>query len=223
MAKFNITISPTLKDLPHFPLSDLVEFQGELKDLDAKRYNRLKKSIKDKGLFIPFFVWQCEADNVIYILDGHQRKRVLSKEGFTGNVPCVVIEADNEKDAKERLLVISSQYGKITQEGFDAFTYDLDPLFIQETTFFDGLPFVYGDYPEQGEKIDPAAEWENMPEFENDDAMGIKTLKVHFQTEDDLREFANLVEQPVNMNTRYIWYPKQEDLNLKNFIASNES
>lgn len=146
MAKFNITISPTLKDLPHFPLADLVEFQGELKDLDNKRYNRLKKSIKDKGLFIPFFVWQCEADNTIYILDGHQRKRVLSKEGFSGNVPCVVIEADNEIDAKERLLVISSQYGKITQEGFDAFTYDLDTSFIQDTTYFDGLPFVYGDF-----------------------------------------------------------------------------
>ncbi len=142
MSKFKVTIAPSLADLPHHHLAELVELQGELKDLSKREYNKLKKSISEKGIFVPFFVWP--SDDTLYILDGHQRNRVLTKEGYTGLVPCLYIDAVNELDAKEKLLLISSQYGKITQEGLDTFAFDIDPDWLMDSVNFDAL-VVYED------------------------------------------------------------------------------
>ena len=35
----------------------LTPFQGNLKDLYEKNFNRLKKSLEEKGGFVPMFVW----------------------------------------------------------------------------------------------------------------------------------------------------------------------
>jgi DNA modification methylase len=134
-----------LADLPHVPITDLAPFQGELKELTEREYNKLKKSILENGLIVPFFVWQ-EAKK---LLDGHQRRLVFIKEGWLMSVPVVYISAASEQDAKKKLLVISSQYGKVTQEGWDTFTFDLPDDWIQETVHFDALPFVF-DYDEVG-------------------------------------------------------------------------
>lgn len=143
MSKQPFTISSKLADLPHLPLSSLTELQGELKDLTTKNYNKLKRSLSEFGIFVPIFVWQNSGHN--YILDGHQRKRVLVKEGYTGNVPVVYVEADNLKEAKGKLLVISSQYGTISQEGYDTFTFDLDNEWLDSTVYFDALHFEFGE------------------------------------------------------------------------------
>lgn len=56
------------------------------------------------------------------------------------------VSAETEQEAKEKLLLASAQFGHITQEGFDTFTFDLDPDWIQETVHFDALPFVFGEF-----------------------------------------------------------------------------
>lgn len=124
----------------------LKPIQGALKNLSAKNYQRLKKSFQEKGLFIPMFVWKDGED--FRLLDGHGRERLFQSEQAVfvdelGNenheVPCLLIHADSLKDAKEKLLIISSQYQSITQEGFDEFTFDLDTDWLADTVHFDGL------------------------------------------------------------------------------------
>lgn len=124
----------------------LKPIQGNLKDLDKKNYAKLKKSFLEKGLFVPVMVWKDGED--FKILDGHGRERLFQKEKAqfvdesgkaTFEIPCLVIEAISLKDAKEKLLIISSQYQTITQEGFDAFSVGLDEEWIGETVNFDGL------------------------------------------------------------------------------------
>jgi hypothetical protein len=132
-------IAAELADLPHVPVSALVPFQGELKELSEREYNKLKKSITENGLIVPFFVWSETGK----LLDGHQRLRVFTREGWVMDVPVVYVSAVDELDAKRKLLVISSQYGRVTQEGWDAFTFDIPEPWIQETVQFDALPFVF--------------------------------------------------------------------------------
>jgi hypothetical protein len=141
-------IAAELADLPHVPISALVPFQGELKELSEREYNKLKKSITENGLIVPFFVWSETGK----LLDGHQRLRVFAREGWVMDVPVVYVSAVDELDAKRKLLVISSQYGKVTQEGWDAFTFDIPEPWIQETVQFDALPFVF-DYEEVGNGV----------------------------------------------------------------------
>ena len=158
----SITIAPELKNLPFYQLGDLLELQGDLKDLTERNAAKLRRSIAKHGLFVPFFVWPAQDGNK-YILDGHQRKRTLVKDGHGAlPVPCVLVHADTLQEAKEKLLVISSQYGKITQDGYDEFTFDLPD--IGDIVNFDALSFEFGadeDEPEQGDaepQIDRAAE-----------------------------------------------------------------
>ena len=156
------TIAPALSDLPHCELGDLLELQGELKDLSEREATKLKKSMRDKGIFVPFFVWPAPDGNK-YLLDGHQRKRVLSSDGQGAlSVPYVVIEATNLQDAKERLLVISSQYGRITQEGYDTFTFDLDTGWLEQTVHFDALSFEFNNDP-------PPENWKEYDESAADE------------------------------------------------------
>jgi hypothetical protein len=57
---------------------------------------------------------------------------------------------------------------------------------------------------------DPESEWQGMPAYSQDNLMPWKTVKVHFENEDDLKAFAALVAQPLTTQTRYIWHPRQE-------------
>jgi hypothetical protein len=89
------------------------------------------------------------------------------------------------------------------------------------TVFFeDERDKLLGSLAEPSEKIDASQEWTGMPAFENEDTFGaIKTLKVHFASEADMAAFAALVGQTVTMESTYIWYPKQQKVNLKAYVA----
>jgi hypothetical protein len=52
--------------------------------------------------------------------------------------------------------------------------------------------------------------WKGMPEFIQEDLTPVKTIYVHFETREDMEAFAKLVDQPLTMNTRSIWYPEAE-------------
>ena len=108
--------------LDRVPLDQIEEFQGGLKSLGVKEYNKLKQSIAEKGFIVPCFAWRNGSDKW-KLLDGHQRVRVIRKEGWQidGGIPIVEILADNERDAKEKLLVIIGRYGRIEGQGLYEF------------------------------------------------------------------------------------------------------
>lgn len=112
----------------YLPLNKLTQFQGKLKYRETEDIEKVKKSILRFGFSFPFFVWKCEKTN--YILDGHGREialKELENEGYQiPELPVVYIEAENEKDAKEKLLRINSRFGDITNGSFVNFTKGLN-------------------------------------------------------------------------------------------------
>jgi hypothetical protein len=56
----------------------------------------------------------------------------------------------------------------------------------------------------------PANHWRGMPEFVQDDLTPFKTIYVHFENQEHLDAFAELVGQIITPKTRSIWYPKRE-------------
>jgi len=136
-------IAPELSNLKHVRLGDLVPFQGDLKQLSSESYAKLKRSIDQNGIFVPFFVW--DAKNAI--LDGHQRERVLVTEGFQDlMVPVLPIAAKSEAEARKKLLLISSQFGRITEHGLASFTVDLPEDWLAESVNFDGISTLDFDF-----------------------------------------------------------------------------
>jgi hypothetical protein len=151
-----LKVSNTLAHLEHVALGDLVPFQGNLKDLSEREYEKLKKSLTENGIVVPFFVydntneWVHEKFGAVThpLADGHQRLRVMKNEGWEIDVPIVRVTASDEVDAKKKLLVISSQYGHVTQEGWDEFTADIEGEWLKATVMFDALPLEFDHYGE---------------------------------------------------------------------------
>lgn len=111
------------------PISELIPLQGKLKSLSKQNYNRLKKQILRLGFSEPISVWR--NNDSYYILNGHQRLRVLKemveKEGYTcPPIPINPVEAKDENEAKEKVLSLTSQFGDIENQGL----YE----FLQNTT-----------------------------------------------------------------------------------------
>jgi len=52
--------------------------------------------------------------------------------------------------------------------------------------------------------------WGGMPEFEQPELPPFKTIHVHFDNQESLDKFAELIGQKITSETRYIWYPQQE-------------
>ena len=105
---------------------ELLPIQGKnFKELNEASYLKLKHSIKANSFIAPFAVWQAK-DGKIYTLDGVHRCRVLldlENEGVVIPVtlPANFIDAKDRKEAAKLLLVYSSAYAKVTDEGLYEF------------------------------------------------------------------------------------------------------
>lgn len=151
-----------LNKLPTIPIADLLPTQGNLKDLSEKNYAKLKNTIQRRGFSYPVYVWE-DQEGLLHLLDGHQRQRILTTEGWNDPIPYLKIPAKDLQEAMARLLEITSQYATITQEGIDEFIgkYDLNEAEVYEATSFDALG-KYGDAEEVEVEEDEAPEVETV-------------------------------------------------------------
>jgi len=130
-------------ELKTFDIDDLEPLQGELKKLSDKNFNKLRKSLIEKGFKLVLHVWQNGGVN--YLIDGHQRVYVLQqlrKQGYeVPPIPCALVQARTYSEAKETVLMAISQYGKVDEKGFDDFIdgedFDLDAFDIPNLPDYD--------------------------------------------------------------------------------------
>jgi DNA modification methylase len=109
--------------------NELTPLQGDLKSLSKTNYAKLKKQIEELGFSEPISIWQKGSTN--YILNGHQRLRVIKQmveeEGYNiDHIPVNIVEAKNKTEAKKKVLALTSQFGKIEDEGLLEFIQDMD-------------------------------------------------------------------------------------------------
>lgn len=159
------------KGFTALPYQTLEPFQGNLKDLSEINYNKLKKEILELGYSEPVSVWQ--NDGKYFLINGHQRLRVITrmieKEGFECEpLPVSIVEADSFKEARKKVLALTSQYGNMTKQGLyefacetgldaqeikESFSFPEINLDLWELEFFKSPNFEPGTVEEQG-KLD---------------------------------------------------------------------
>ena len=107
-----------------FPLDRFLDFQGNLKVLSEVNYEKLKTAILTLGFSEPVSLWDNYGERC-FLLNGHQRIATLKRmreEGYIiPEIPYSLIEADNDREAKKKLLSLTSQFGQMTQEGLIQF------------------------------------------------------------------------------------------------------
>ena len=120
-----IKIKCETKDVLDF--SAITDFQGNLKARDDADFEKIERSIKKHGFSFPFFIWK--KGKINYCLDGHGRLGALQRlvaEGETiPPLPVVYVKCKDENEAKEILLKLNSQYGRMTADSVREFLGDL--------------------------------------------------------------------------------------------------
>lgn len=73
-------------------------------------------------------------------------------------------------------------------------------------------------------KEDYEKEWQEMPEFHQEDLGPWKQIIVSFKNWEDLQDFSKLLDQPITMKTKSLWYPeaKIDRLMDKRWITEEE-
>lgn len=105
-----------------------------LKDFSDEKAQKLKKSLKEFFFVMPFMVWQ-DSEGIIWILDGHHRQDTLQEMEAEGVVipellDACFIDCESKQEAAKLVLVYTSQYAKLTQQGLQDFVlnFNLDLL-----------------------------------------------------------------------------------------------
>jgi hypothetical protein len=141
-------------------IAELTELQGNLKERNDVDFDKIKLSIIKYGFSFPFFYTPLDGKN--YILDGHGRFNTLCKMQKDGyiipDLPCVRVDCKDMKEAKQKLLRLNSQYGKMTKESVLEFAEDIDLNFDEIA-----LPDSVIDFTDDSEAV------EDFPELKEGD------------------------------------------------------
>jgi hypothetical protein len=165
-------------------------------------------------------------DNEVY--NGHQRLSAL----MTVHGKDYTVDARRASraltDEERRQLTLMLHAGATGEWDWDALSaWDAEEL--REWAFDDSLLITWKrDVAALGnflgsEKVDYEAEWEGMPEFENEDNGAFRTLKVHFANQNDLDDFSQRMGQMISDKAIFIWHPKQIREDLKQYQVQDES
>jgi len=180
-------------------LDRLTPFQGNLKELSTINYEKLKAEILELGFSEPISVWVSDKN---YIINGHQRVRVLQRmrdiEGYKiPDLPVSYITADTYKQAKKKVLALTSQYGQLSDEGLLEFITEADIELeeLKNLRFPDlNLDIFFQAHSknlsvETINRGDEFSEWVDLPEFER----GEKDIKLTFifKTEADRKKYVD--------------------------------
>ena len=132
-------IKVTCKGADILPIDALENFQGNLKKITKENLSKLKKRIIRDGINVPLFVWR--VNDWCRILDGHQRLKALQSLREDGYIipliPVSYIEAEDEKDARQKLLGITSQFGEFEIEELNEWMKDFDDSINDTLRFSD--------------------------------------------------------------------------------------
>ena len=146
-----ISIKCDCKDF--LKLEDMTVMQGNLKERNDTDYEKIKKSILTYSFSFPFFIWKSGKTN--YLIDGTGRHSCLlrmQEEGYIiPELPVVYIQCKNKAEAKQKLLRLNSQYGKMTRESVLTFAEDIDLNFDEIALPDSVIDFTDAEEPQETE------------------------------------------------------------------------
>lgn len=142
-----------------------------LKIFTDESLEKLKQSLIQKDFICSFNVWEDDS-GTIWVLDGTHRIKaldILTEEGHEVPDKLVAnfIQCKNKREAANLVLIYSSQYASITQDGLDTFmaneklTANLDIIDIPDVKLSGemNIPYIQGIVEEKDSSDDGTSEY----------------------------------------------------------------
>lgn len=149
-----------------------------------------------------------------YLIDGHER---VGEAIATHQPTFPVLHVELSEEDEDFALATFDPIGYLAVKDQALTDELLDGVIADSPALNDFLESLRTREP-----FDPTAEWQGMPEFEQQDKNAFRSLIVHFDSFDDLKDFAALVKQPVTEKTKFIWFPIKERETLKDIAFDGE-
>jgi len=153
-----------------------------------KEMERLVKSLQEFPDMLS--IREIVVDETMTVLGGNMRLLALRKIGAK-EATAKIVKGLTEAQKREFAIKDNGAWGQ----------WDFDLL----ANGWDDLPLADWGVPIPN-FTDPNEEWKGMPEV-GDTSKGIKQILIHFETEEGIKEFSELVGQYIGEKTKYIWYP----------------
>jgi hypothetical protein len=149
------------------------------------------------------------------LVDGHLRLDVALRE--KREVVPVLVGAWAEAD-EAKILATLDPIAALATVDADALNSLMGEIQTGSAALLDMLSELAQHSPPT--VFDPQSEWVGMPEYEQEDVFGaVRTIKVHFETEEAVAEFAKRIGQELTGDTRSIWFPKHEREKMRGYVA----
>lgn len=144
-----------------------------------------------------------------YLIDGHARIEECLSRDENMMIPFIEVDLDENEEA-----IALASYDFISSLAY----YDkdnLNTLLSEIDTDNVALQSLLSDLAEKQGVIpptnfNPMDEWNGMPEFEQEAINAFHDIRVVFETEHDMRMFAQIVNQTITDKTTSIYYPRKE-------------
>ena len=187
-------------------LGDLVEWEHNPVHLSPHDAEQIQISLEKFGLVLPLVANRPVTKDSIKrrLIDGHQRKTILVLSKITSLNTKLDVRIPSRKLTDRECTELSIRLRKNTGE----FDYGLLAEDFAEDDLLD-WGFQKEELGIDAEDIDYDKEWEGMPEFEREQ-LAHRIIYVHFNNEENVQDFAELIEQNLTEKTRSIWYPKKK-------------
>ena len=196
----------------------LIPYAANSRTHSDEQVAQIAASIKEFGWTNPILI---DGDNVI--IAGHGRLLAARKLKMD-HVP--VIRLDHLTKAQQRALVIADNKLALNADwDMELLKAELEALTDEDydllLTGFD-LGEINGIFLEREDgETDADAEWQGMPEFEDQDPCFRKVI-VSFDTPDDVQEFFSIIGQSYTDKTKSVWFPEKEKRDLESMRWAND-
>lgn len=152
------------------------------------------------------------------VIDGHARIEEALSIDEESLVPFVEVEIseDEEKLALATFDPISAM-ATTDKEVLDILLHEVSTGDAALQQLMSDLAAKEGLIPLDS----PEDVWRGMPEYEQPDISGI-VISVHFETREDVEDFARRINQTITDKTRSIWHPYKAPENLKSYSVQGD-
>lgn len=202
-----ITLGVNVLKIKYINTADLTPYESNSRTHSEFQIQQITASIKEFGFTNPILV-----DELGGIIAGHGRLNAAQILGLD-KVPTIILKDLSE--AQKKAYVIADN--KIAlNSGWNEEILKKEMLALKISDFdIDSVGFteseLSGLFLEIQEGINNADdEWTNMPEFDQPDATSYRHVIVHFENDDDIKEFFSIIGQTDTGKTKSTWFPEKQ-------------
>jgi hypothetical protein len=199
------------------PIDKLIPYANNARSHSKEQITQIAASIKEFGFNNPILL-----DGNNGIIAGHGRLLAAQQLGLE-TVPVLELSHLSETQKKAYILA-DNQIALNANWDLDILRFEMDDLQATDLNvdligFDDEFLTLINLDIEQGD-IDFNAEWEGMPEFDQEDQLSFRNIIIHFDNNEDIKEFAKLLGQTITDKTKSMWYPAKNKNNTKDYNYS---